>query len=157
MLSLLILEKQTVPCESILLPSSRNSHLLPPNRFGNAGQLPSLGRQHRGQIMPCSYIHDQSNKTIYRIHMPPSVTERAIKGRNTGWFLRLDFDIVRDDNRMDGASALFNVREIKTQEFGPGYSKEDAISYFLARHSPKGIEISSEEYTELEKQYNHLS
>jgi len=104
------------------------------------------------------YFHDPSSKTVYRCRSDPQVTELKFRGRLSGWQVSLDTDVTRADNWLASSSQWhFPVLELRQQEFEfPRYSREQAVSWFLQRHSPaqwNTIEIDEPTFDALESEY----
>lgn len=86
------------------------------------------------------FFHDFESNAVYRCRAKPDVVERTHRGRLIGWQVRLVIDITRADNWLDSSNHWhFPNADHRTQEFDHPYSRDQAVSWFLLRHSPEAI------------------
>lgn len=104
------------------------------------------------------YIHDASKQTVYRLPISPSIIRRTDKrGCHIDWFISMNIEITRADNKLTRNQWQHRVLDPVSQSLRPEYSEEQAISYFKMHHTPDGEEISEEEYTQLQAQYEQAA
>ena len=107
------------------------------------------------------FFHEPEAKIVYRCRAEPEVIERHHRGKISGWLVRLDTDVTRADNWLESTNQWhFPVLDSRQQEFDyPRYSREQAISWFLQRHSPaqwNTIEIDAPTHEVLASEYKAL-
>lgn len=109
------------------------------------------------------YFHDPAAEVVYRQPVCPKLIKRSHNGKLTGWHLSLNIDITRADNWIESSGQWhYPVIDIQTQEFDKPYSQEDAISFFLMRHSIEAIyenifQIDEANYATLAAKYNDFA
>ena len=100
------------------------------------------------------YFHDTQNKIVYRIDEPSINEEKDGRGQRRRWHISTDVHITRADNVLIGSQWKHNVLRPRRKYFNRKYSREDVIGYFMSRVYPQNcLEISSEEYEVLQRQY----
>jgi hypothetical protein len=102
--------------------------------------------------MEYKYFHDEKKQTVYRMPMTPDVFD------STGeWSIHLQIDISRADNVMVGNHWKYPWGEPHQQTLSSKYTKEQAISFFYDRATPKCEEIDEESYKKLSAKYSSIS
>ncbi len=106
------------------------------------------------------YFHNAASKIVYRCRNEPQVHERKHRGKLTAWQVSLETEITRADNWLESPNQWhFAVMEPRRQEFDyPRYSREQAVDWFLQRHSPDrwdtdAVEIDASTYEAIETEY----
>lgn len=104
------------------------------------------------------YLHDATNRIVYQVSDEPTVVEQTSnRGLRTGCTVRMEIRITRADNKLVGTQWQHATSAYPTQTFGPHWSKEQAISFFLNRHTPQGIPITREQFDQLQSQYEAIA
>lgn len=86
------------------------------------------------------FFHDLESNAVYSCRAEPDVIQRMHRGKLIGWQIRLVIDITRADNWLDSSNHWhFPAADHRVQEFDHPYSREQAVSWFLLRHSPEAI------------------
>lgn len=105
--------------------------------------------------MNYKYTHDTTLRTVSRFPSEPKFRERNIGGKLTGWIVSMDVDITRAGNRLIGSQWEQSTSYCVSQDFFANqYSRDQMISYFYRKHTPKGEEITEEIYLALKKEYD---
>jgi hypothetical protein len=103
------------------------------------------------------FVHDAQSRTVYRYPAGPNIREtvggRGRVKKRTGWDVDMWIDITRADNRLVLNQWEHKIGEVPTQSFDSRYDREQAISYFLMHHAPRGAEITESEYERLQAEY----
>lgn len=100
------------------------------------------------------YIHDQENKTVYKVPNNPTVHEvRDKKGKLTSWSIHMEVDITRADNVLRANQWKHPTSSYPRQHFDNRYDRDEAIHYFKLNNEPDGTEISEADYTVLQRAY----
>lgn len=99
------------------------------------------------------YVHDIGRFVVYKFPVEPRVIESIERKKRVGWQVSMEVEITRRDNRLVGGRWELAVADFPSQYFDSHYSREDVIFYFYMRHTPKGIEISEDEYLPLRDMY----
>jgi hypothetical protein len=104
------------------------------------------------------YRHNAVGQTVYKFPKEPNVTERKNgHGHRTGWLCTLDVTITRADNKLTGSQWEHATSAHLPQDLDPRYTREQAVSFFMMRHAPKGETLSEAEYLELHDRYEALA
>lgn len=86
------------------------------------------------------FFHDLESNAVYRCRAEPDVIERTQRGGLIGWQVSLVIYITRADNWLDFSNHwYFPNADHRAQEFDHRYSREQAVSWFLRRHTPEAI------------------
>lgn len=107
--------------------------------------------------MSYKYIHNSQDKQVFRMPLTPSVDRKTDnKGRHTGWYVRMEMDVTRADNVLNGSQWTYPIKERRDQYFdGQRYTEQQVIDSFLARSKPDGVEVEKEEYIEIKESYEN--
>lgn len=104
--------------------------------------------------MAYKYFHDPQNRTVYRVDEPSITENKDRRGQRRSWYIRTEVHITRADNVLTGSQWKYKVFDPRGKYFNRKYSREDVIEYFMSRVYPQNcLEISSEEYEVLQRQY----
>lgn len=104
------------------------------------------------------YIHDAQNRVVYKIPNEPTVIDQNDKhGKRTGWSVNMEILITRADNRLNSHRWQHPISAYPSQSFDAHHTKEEVISHFLMSHEPDGDDISLEQYTALQAQYEAIA
>lgn len=100
------------------------------------------------------YVHDEERRIVYKFRAEPDVSEKTDRrGRRTDWYVRLEIEITRADNKLLRNQWQHRTSDYPDQYLGAQYTREQAVSYFMSRHTPKGAEIDESEYDRLQAEY----
>jgi hypothetical protein len=73
------------------------------------------------------YVHDSSNKRVYRFPIQPQVTPTLVgKGRKVYHYVRMQIDIVRADNVLSGNQWKYPVSEYPSFTYDDRYDATEA-------------------------------
>ena len=105
-----------------------------------------------------NYIHDKSNRTVYKFPISPNITEQKDRrGNRTEWIADMAMCITRADNKLNQNQWLHATSDYPRQHLDPKYTKDRVIYYFLRRHIPPGETISETEYVAIHQEYEDLA
>lgn len=100
------------------------------------------------------FVHDAASRIVYRYPAAPDVQEKTDKrGRRTDWYVTMDVLITRADNKLIGNRWQHATSDYPRQYLGAQYTREQAVTYFMMHHAPRGDEISETEYEKLHAEY----
>ena len=109
------------------------------------------------------FYHDPKSRMVFHCKDEPDAISRTHRGKLIGWQVRLEINITRADNWFDSPNHWhFPIQDPNVQDFDHPYTREQAISSFHLRHSPKAIfpdavEVSESEYKRLEAEYDQMA
>ena len=104
--------------------------------------------------MAYRHFHDSQNKMVYKVDEPSIIENKDKRGQRSSWYISTKVHITRADNVLTGSQWKYKILDLRYKYFKPKYSRENVIEYFMSRVYPRNcLEISSEEYDVLQKQY----
>ena len=103
--------------------------------------------------MHYSYLHNQEERRVHKVPKVPDVSGTA----KSGFRITMSYSDIRASNKLLPTTRQWEhaVQPFVDQFFDhPSHTREQAIDYFMRRHSPKkGVAISEDEYRRLEALY----
>jgi hypothetical protein len=103
--------------------------------------------------MDYKYIHNSQEKQVFRMPSVPNVDRAEKSGKLIGWDVRMEIDVTRADNILNGSQWKYPIKNFPKQHFDNRYTEQQVISHFLNRNTPAGIEIKKEEYIAIKEAY----
>lgn len=104
------------------------------------------------------YLHDATARIVYQLPSEPIIIEQKDRyGKRTGWSADIEIRITRADNKLNNSQWQHATSSNPNQYFDAHYHRAQVVSYFLMHHTPIGEDITQEQYTELQNEYEKLA
>ena len=103
--------------------------------------------------MTYKYVHDADSRVLYRFPALPNIIEQKQRGVRIRWHVQMDILITHAQNRLVKNKLQHPTLESPQQDFARHYEREQVVSFFYRRHTPKGADISKTQYEQILNEY----
>ena len=87
--------------------------------------------------MTYKYVHDADSRVLYRFPALPNIIEQKQRGVRIRWHVQMDILITHAQNRLVKNKLQHPTLESPQQDFARHYEREQVVSFFYRRHTPK--------------------